>query len=128
MQILKPKTIYASPRYYPGLKAGNLITTAGRIAIDLDGSIVAPNNAGAQTEHIMDCLSAILAEGGATLQDVVLIHTYFLYEEDMKEIFEVIHREMGAHRPPHTGIHQDSSSWEEKGIRLEIEVTAVVED
>jgi enamine deaminase RidA (YjgF/YER057c/UK114 family) len=127
MQILKPDHIYCSPRYAPGILAGNTIYTAGRVPVDLNGNIVAPNDARAQTEQILDCLEAILAEGNATFKDVVYIHTYYLYEKDMPVIFEVLHGRMGTLLPPHTGNHQSSSSWEERGIRLELEMTAVVE-
>jgi enamine deaminase RidA (YjgF/YER057c/UK114 family) len=97
------------------------------VPVDPNGEIVAPNDAGAQTEQILDCLEAILAEGNATLKDVVSIHTYYLHEEDMPTIFDVLHARMGRLLPPHTGSRQDSSSWERKGIRLELEMTAVIE-
>ena len=128
MKILKPNNVYASPRYAPGILAGNTIYTAGRIPIDADGNIVAPHDARAQTEQILDCIEAILAEGGAGLKNVVNIHTYYLVEEDMPAIFEVLHARIGPYLPPHTGSHQSSSSWEERGIRLELEITAVIED
>ena len=128
MKILKPANIYSSPKYYPGLKAGNTIYTAGRVPVDIDGSVYAPNDPKAQTRQIMECLQIILAEGGATLNDVVYIHTYYLYEEDMAAIFEVYREFFGDHKPPHTGSRQDSKSWVEKGFRLEVEVTAVLEE
>lgn len=127
MKILKPNDIYASPKYYPGIKANNTIYTAGRVPIDINGEIVAPDDAKKQTVQIIECLKKILAEGGATLNDVVYIHTYYLYEDDMAEIFSVYQDFFGDHKPPHTGSRQVSDSWEKRGIRLEVEVTAVVE-
>jgi enamine deaminase RidA (YjgF/YER057c/UK114 family) len=128
MRILNPKNIYNSPRYYSGVRAGNMIFTAGRVPLDPDGNVVAPNDARAQTENIMEALQAILAEGGATLQDVVYVHTMFLDAGDMPVIHEVRQRFMGDHYPPHTGTKQESQSWVDRGIRLESEVVAVVED
>ena len=127
MKILKPDRIYASPRYVPGIRAGNTIYTAGRVPIDRAGKIVAPDDARAQAEQILDCMEAILAEGNATLKDVVYIHTYYRQEEDMPAIFDALHARMGSPLPPHTGSRQISSSWERKGIRLEIEMTAVID-
>lgn len=127
VKILKPAGIYHSQRYASGVKAGNTIYTAGRVPIDIEGNVVAPNDGRAQTEQIMECLRVILAEGGATLQDVVYVHTYHLRSEDMPVIFEVLHRHMD-HRPPHTGTKMDSEYWVQSGIRLEIEVIAVVGD
>jgi 2-iminobutanoate/2-iminopropanoate deaminase len=128
MKVLKPDGVYASPRYWPGVRAGNTIYTAGRVPLDEDGNVFAPNDAAAQTENIMEALQAILAEGGATLQDVVYVYTMFLYPEDMPAIHDVRERFMDGHFPPHTGQKVDSPSWVERGIRLEIEVMAVVED
>lgn len=128
MKILKPEGIYASPRYYPGVRAANMIFTAGRVPLDAEGNVFAPNDARAQTENIMEALDLILKEGGATLQDVVYVHTYFLDGEDMPVIHEVRERFMSGHYPPHTGSKVDSQSWVDRGIRLEIEVFAVVED
>jgi enamine deaminase RidA (YjgF/YER057c/UK114 family) len=128
MQIINPASIYNSPRYASGVRAGSTIYTAGRVPINVDGSVYAPNDPAAQTEQILQCLKVILAEGGATLKDVVLIHTYYLYQEDMTPIFEVMQKHFEGHRPPHTGMRQDSISWKERGIRLEIEFVAVVEE
>jgi 2-iminobutanoate/2-iminopropanoate deaminase len=128
MKILNPKNMFHSPRYYSGVRAGNMIFTAGRVPIGPDGNVVAPNNAEIQTEHIMQDLQTILAEGEATLQDVVYVHTYYLDAADMPIIHEVRQRFMGDHYPPHTGTKVDSPSWVERGIRLEIEVIAVVEE
>lgn len=128
MKILNPEGLYHSPRYYSGVRAGNMIFTAGRVPIDPAGKVVAPNDAEAQTEHIMQDLQMILAEGGAALQNVVYVHTYFLDSKDMPVIHQVRQRFMGDHYPPHTGTKIDSPSWIERGIRLEIEVFAFVED
>lgn len=128
MKTLNPEGIYNSPLYCSGGKAGNTIYTAGIVPLDLEGNVVAPNDARRQTEKIMKDLKLILAEGGATLQDVVYVHTYFVHNEDMPVIHEVRQRYMGDHYPSHTGTKVDNTSWVERGIKLEIEVIAVVED
>jgi len=125
---LNPEGIYNSARYYSGIKAGTMIFTAGRVALDLDGKVIAPHDARAQTEFIMQDLKTILAEGGATLQDVVYVHTYCLHGDDMPIIHEVRQRHMGNHYPPHTGNRVENRDWVERGIRVEIEVIAVVSD
>jgi len=123
---LNPAGIYNSPRYYSGIRSGNLIFTAGRVPLDPDGEVVTPNDAATQTEHIMTDLEKILAKGGARLQDVVYVHTYFLHNDDMPKIHEVRQRFFGDHYPPHTGTKVDKPDWGRRGIRLEIEVIAVV--
>ena len=123
---LNPADIYNSPRYYSGIRSGNLIFTAGRTPLDHNGEVVAPNDAATQTEHIMTDLGEILAEGGARLQDVVFVHTYFLHTADMPKIHEVRQRFFGDHYPPHTGTKKVDDDWERRGILVEIEVVAVV--
>jgi enamine deaminase RidA (YjgF/YER057c/UK114 family) len=125
---LNPPSIYNSPRYYSGVRAGNMIFTAGRVPLDLEGNVVAPDDARAQTARIMEDLGTILAQGGCTLQDVVFVHTYCLHSEDMPIIHEVRQRYMGDHYPPHTGTEVDKPSWVKRGIRVEIEVIAVASD
>ena len=78
MKILNPENMYHSPRYYSGVKAGNMIFTSGRVPIDSEGNVVASNDARSQTDHIMQDLRLVLAEGGATLENVVYVHTYFV--------------------------------------------------
>jgi enamine deaminase RidA (YjgF/YER057c/UK114 family) len=128
LKPLKPKGIYHAPRYYPGLRAGNIITVAGRIPVNPDGSVFAPNDPAAQTAHIMEEIKLILAEGGATLNDVVSVLTLYLDEADSRTISDVRQSYFGDHLPPHTGIKNLSQSWVERGIRLEIEVMAVLEN
>jgi len=125
-RLLNPADSYNSPRYYSGIRSSNLIFTAGRVSLDRNGEVVAPNDAATQTEHIMTDLEKILAEGGACLQDVVYVHTYFLHTADMPKIHDVRQRFFGDHYPPHTGTKVDKPDWERRGIRLEIEVIAVV--
>ena len=126
MQILNPEGIFHSERYHSAVRVGNTIHTAGRIPVDADGRIVAPGDAAAQTAQIMQDMIRILAEGGATLNDVVSVRTYFLDPGDMPAIHATRQRYMGEHKPPHTGIPMNSPSWKENGIRLEIEIVAIL--
>ena len=128
MKILNPKGIYNSQSHYSGVKSGNMIYTSGRVPLDPKDNVVAPNDARRQTERIMEDLKLILAEGGATFQNVVYVHTYYVYNGDGPAISEVRRRYMGDHYPPHTGTKVDNPSWKERGIRLEIEMVAMVED
>lgn len=48
-----------------------LIFTTGQIALDKDGSIVAPDDIEKQTEFVFESLQDILKEAGASLDDVV---------------------------------------------------------
>lgn len=128
MQILSPEGIRRSPHYYPGMKRGNFISIAGIVPVLEDGTTYEPNNAEAQTRFIIDVLEKILAEGNATLKDVVYIHTYYVNDSDMKDIFKVLHERFGERIPPHTGSWENKDSFKDRGICLELEFFAVTED
>lgn len=128
MQILQPKDIFLSSHYVPGVKAGNMIFTSGVVPVQIDGTVYAPNDAEAQTRFIIDVLEKILAEGNADLHDVTYIHTYYLRPEDMQAVFKVMHEKFGEKLPPHTGTWENKDSFRDRGICLELEFFAVVED
>ena len=54
------------------------IYVAGHVGTDESGEIVSKTDVGAQTRQIFKNIAAVLAEGGATLQDVVKITTYMV--------------------------------------------------
>ena len=103
MKILNPEGMYHSQRYYSGLRAGNMIFTAGRVPIDLEGNVVAPNDAAKQTEVIMEDLQKILAEGGATLQALGAARFVETSAADYEPVFEMARIAgvaLGADRAP----------------------------
>ncbi len=54
------------------------IYVAGQVGTDESGEVVSKTDVGAQTRQIFKNMAAILAEGGATLRDVVKITTYMV--------------------------------------------------
>ncbi|KAF2414683.1 hypothetical protein B1729_03640 [Microbacterium sp. B35-04] len=58
----------------PGLRSGDLIFVSGQLGVDSDGTI--PADGARQSELALDALINVLAEGGATLADVVLLQTF----------------------------------------------------
>lgn len=129
MKPLIPEGIRLSPHYYPGVRSGNIITTAGIVPIQPDNQVYAPFNAKEQTRYIIEILKKILAEGGAELKDVTYIHSYYVKHEYMKDIFAGLHEAFGERIPPHTGSWVREGQFSSgEGICMELEFLAVIED
>jgi 2-iminobutanoate/2-iminopropanoate deaminase len=57
-------------------QVGETIYVAGQVAQDPDGGLVGPGDMTAQTRQVFANIKAILAAGGATMEDVVKITAY----------------------------------------------------
>ncbi len=64
--------------YSHAVRTGNLLFVSGQVAIDNDGQIVGAGDIEAQTDFVFDSLERILADQGATFDDVVSLRTYLL--------------------------------------------------
>lgn len=125
--LLKPiltPTIYQTPSYVNGMLAGNTLYVAGLVAKDVDGVLIAPNDAEGQARLIYHNLGEVLKAAGAQPTDVVKITTYLTHREDSSAVSRVRFDFFGDHRPPHTGIIVAGLGSPE--VRLEVEVIAVV--
>ena len=65
----------AGKPYCRATRKGNLIFVSGQLGLDENEKIVSPDAEG-QMRRIMDWIVEILAEGGATLDDVVMVNVY----------------------------------------------------
>jgi reactive intermediate/imine deaminase len=59
-----------------GVQVGDTIYVSGHISQDADGNIVGEDDMTAQTRQVFANIEAVLAEAGATMEDVVKITTY----------------------------------------------------
>jgi len=78
--VLKPKSLSFFPKpkypYSAGTKGGPLIYTAGQVAFDENGELVGIGDVRAQTAQVLKNVVAVLAEGGATPDDVLKCNVY----------------------------------------------------
>jgi 2-iminobutanoate/2-iminopropanoate deaminase len=78
--ILTPKNLAFQPRptypYSPGAKAAGMIFTAGQVAWNDKGHLVGIGDVRAQTRQVLSNIKSILAEGGASLDDVLKCNVY----------------------------------------------------
>jgi 2-iminobutanoate/2-iminopropanoate deaminase len=127
------KTVIATPLapaaigpYSQGVRAGNLIFTAGQIALDPETQRVAAAGIADQTTRVFENLKAILEEAGASLNSVVKA-TVFL--KDFND-FAAMNAVYGAYLAPE-GVTPPARTTVEvsrlpKDVLVEIELIAEV--
>ncbi len=102
-----------------------LIFTAGIIARDARGAIVAPSDVRAQTREVLENLKALLADGGACLEDVVKITVYLRdIEGDLAAVREVRDEYWPSDPPAATAVEVSRLMTDD--VRVEIEAVAML--
>ena len=113
--------------YSHGLKVdvgdSEMIFVTGQIAMDKDGVVVARGDIGAQTEFVFLNIQKILAEGGASLDDVVKATLFVTDISKFKDISAVRNRYFAVARPVSTLVEINKTVKE--GCDIEIEVIAI---
>ena len=102
-----------------------MVYTAGQVAWDQTGNIVAVGDVRAQTIQTLANVKAVLEEGGATLDDVVKCNVYL---KDMKD-FQIMNEEfakMFPNDPPARTTVQTPMA--EPEMLVEIEAIAYIGD
>ena len=102
----------------------DLVFTTGMTARDEQGNTVAPGDAKAQARRIFEQLRAVLAEGGATLADVVQMTVYVHTMDDVLAVQEV-RNEYWPSAPPVSATVQVARLVSD-AVRLEVQAVAVV--
>jgi reactive intermediate/imine deaminase len=77
-RVLKPASVQAKGSYSPGWEVSNgrMIFVAGQIPWDAEGKTVFKGDVANQTRQVFKNIGAVLAESGATLDDVVKITVF----------------------------------------------------
>ena len=100
-----------------------LIFTTGQIALDKDGNVLYPDDTAKQTEYIYESLQKILAEAGASLDDVVKTTIFLTDINDFSKVSLIRNKYFQNSEPASTLV--EVSSLVKPGCRVEIEVIAV---
>jgi len=120
---------HPAPRgaYSPGLLVedggSKTLYVTGQLAIDRDGSVVAPGDAAAQTEFVFGLIGSILSAAGMGFGDVVKVQAFLTHMPDYAKYTPVRDRHFSQTRPASTLIEVKGLARE--GCCVEVEVTAI---
>ena len=85
--------------YSQATVSGGFLFTAGQIALDPATGEIVDGDVVAQTERVMTNLTAVLAQAGASWDQVVKTTVYLHDMADFPKVNEVYARHLGAARP-----------------------------
>jgi len=114
-----PAPLQGAP-YSQGIAHGDLVFVSGQLGVDSEGNLVEGGIA-AQTEQVMQNLSAILEAAGTSLQNVLKASIFLADLGDFQAMNEVYGSHMGA-EPPARATFQVAAL--PSGVLVEIEVIA----
>jgi 2-iminobutanoate/2-iminopropanoate deaminase len=109
--------------YSQGIIAGGLLFTAGQIALDPATGQITQGDVTAQTERVMQNLTAVLENAGTSWSDVVKTTVYLQDMADFPRVNEVYGRMIGDARPARSTVQVSGLP---RGVLVEIDAVAVV--
>ncbi len=112
--LVRPKAPYS-----PVVVSGDLVYTAGQVAFDESGTLVAGGIA-EQTTQVLSNLRACLLAAGCTLDDVLKVNVFLLDLAEFDAFNEVYRAAFAEPYPVRTTVQAGLPG----GIRVEIEVVA----
>ena len=109
--------------YSQGVIAGDLLFTAGQIAIDPATGQVVTGDVTVQTERVLHNLAAVLASAGASWTDVIKTTVYLQDMADFPKVNEIYGRMIGDARPARSTVQVAGLP---RGVLVEIDAVATV--
>jgi 2-iminobutanoate/2-iminopropanoate deaminase len=107
--------------YSQAIVAGQMVFTAGQVALDPATMELVPGGVAEQTERALTNLRAVLAEAGTDLAHVVKTTVFLVDMADFAAMNEVYAKHFGTHRPARSTV---AVAGLPKGARVEIDVIA----
>ncbi len=101
------------------------VFVTGQIAMDANGEVVSPNDIEGQTEYVFENIKTILAESGATLDDVVKVQIFLTDISLFGKVTPIRNKYLAVSQPVSTLV--EVSSLVKDGCMIEIEVIAIKE-
>jgi len=102
---------------------GELVFTAGQIPLTPDGELLTDASVAEQTEQALDNVTAVLAQAGASMEDVLKVTVYLDDIEDFEEMNETYATYFPSEPPARSAIEVGALP---KGAGVEVEAVAVV--
>jgi enamine deaminase RidA (YjgF/YER057c/UK114 family) len=103
---------------------GALLLLSGQVAVDDQGAVIAPGDAGAQAARVFEIIEGILAAHGAAFADVMHVRTFMTSLADLPAYATVRRRYFPG--PPPASTTVEVSGLFLPGLVLEVEVTAAL--
>lgn len=114
--------------YKHGNRCGRMIHLGGQVSLDSSAAVIDPDDMPAQTRRAMENIAKVLAEFGATLDDVVKVTTFYQGSASAEALHEnllIRSRSFNAPGPATTGIPVPVLVYQQ--MVIEIEVIAMLE-
>jgi 2-iminobutanoate/2-iminopropanoate deaminase len=105
--------------YVHAVRIDDLLFTSGQIPLTLAGEM--PAGIEAQTEQVFDNLTAVLAEAGAGLADVVKATVFVTDLGDFAKLNAIYEKRFGGHKPARSTVQVAAQP---RGASVEIELIA----
>jgi 2-iminobutanoate/2-iminopropanoate deaminase len=110
--------------YSQGIRAGNLLFTAGQVGVDPATAELAGESIEAQTKQVLENIKGVLEAGGATMADVVKV-TAFLTDMSQFAGYDAVYRTYFPEpRPARSSVGAALAG----NFLVEIEAVAVIPD
>lgn len=121
-KVQTPHAPAAIGPYSQAVVHGGLVFTAGQIPLDPGSMEMVEGDVAAQTERVLQNLSAVLEEAGASLATVVKTTVFLADMNDFTAMNEVYARFFGDHAPARSTVQ---AARLPRDARVEIEAIAV---
>jgi len=108
--------------YSQAILVGNVIYTAGQIALDPGTMQIVGRDVAEQTDRVLRNLAAVLEQAGSSLQHVVKTTVFLADMADFPAMNEVYARHFGDHRPARSTVAVRTLP---KDARVEIDAVAL---
>jgi 2-iminobutanoate/2-iminopropanoate deaminase len=120
--VSSPDAPKAIGPYSQAVSYGDLIFTAGQIALDPATMEIKAEGIGEQTEQVISNLEAVLGAAGSDLSKVLKTTVFLHSMADFMAMNEVYARRFGSHRPARSTV---AAAGLPRNVLVEIEVVAV---
>ena len=104
--------------------AGPLLWISGQVALDRDGNMVGEGDLRAQAVQVLENIKGILADSGATMDDIVKVTVYVTDIRAFNDIADIRERYFPKEGPSSVICEVSALAWPE--FMIEIEAVAVV--
>ena len=116
------ETIYENWQFSQAVRVGDMVWVSGQVGVDMN--LVPAEGIEAQARQAFENLKLVLAEAGATMEDIVELVTYHTSIEDIAAVSAVKSEFIPRDYPAHTAIGVKALVLPE--LLLEIKATAII--